>query len=166
MGISKVAYTHTGMVRAELGLHVSVRGPKHALLRAGRAACMARYVFTSGKAVCQQGVSADRLRLSVFGRHMCSLPSMHTHTHTQPPLLYPMCRLRPACGNALTFCPSGPRAPGKPVEPLSPCCPLTPCGAKEEVTAWHEKSAPCSPVHAGARIRWQLTLGSNNVLPI
>lgn len=27
----------------------------------------------------------------------------------------------------LTFCPPGPRAPGKPVEPFSPCSPLVPC---------------------------------------
>lgn len=30
----------------------------------------------------------------------------------------------------LTFCPPGPRAPGKPVEPFSPCSPLTPCKQK------------------------------------
>jgi len=46
----------------------------------------------------------------------------------------PQHRLAAGGAQLLTFCPPGPRAPGKPVEPFSPCSPLAPCKQKPRST--------------------------------
>lgn len=68
------------------------------------------------------------------------------------PLTPPSTPLAARDAQLLTFCPPGPRAPGKPVEPFSPCSPLAPCKQKPRSTQGRKKSSGHSM--AMAQPRW------------